>query len=76
MATARQLRRRHAAASGTFASGETRVWASWTRTNWSASGIAILAKNYVVFSRVKINIVDTPGRSDFGVEGRRALKMD
>ncbi|HUK86434.1 MAG TPA: translational GTPase TypA [Terriglobales bacterium] len=39
-------------------------------------GITILAKNTaVVYHDVKINIVDTPGHSDFGGEVERALKM-
>ncbi len=39
-------------------------------------GITILAKNTAVFyHEVKINIVDTPGHSDFGGEVERALNM-
>jgi GTP-binding protein len=39
-------------------------------------GITILAKNTAVwYNNVKINIVDTPGHSDFGGEVERALKM-
>ncbi len=39
-------------------------------------GITILAKNTaVLYHEVKINIVDTPGHSDFGGEVERALKM-
>src|SRR5213594_868671 len=39
-------------------------------------GITILAKNTsVCYGTTKINIVDTPGHSDFGGEVERALKM-
>ena len=39
-------------------------------------GITILAKNTaIVYHDIKINIVDTPGHSDFGGEVERALKM-
>ncbi len=39
-------------------------------------GITILAKNTaVIYHDYKINIVDTPGHSDFGGEVERALKM-
>src|ERR671926_560071 len=39
-------------------------------------GITILAKNTaVIYHDIKINIVDTPGHSDFGGEVERALKM-
>jgi GTP-binding protein len=39
-------------------------------------GITILAKNTaVLYHDIKINIVDTPGHSDFGGEVERALKM-
>ncbi|MGH9587097.1 MAG: translational GTPase TypA [Acidobacteriaceae bacterium] len=39
-------------------------------------GITILAKNTAIwYHEIKINIVDTPGHSDFGGEVERALKM-
>ncbi len=39
-------------------------------------GITILAKNTAIsYNGVKVNIVDTPGHSDFGGEVERALKL-
>ena len=42
----------------------------------SERGITILAKNVsVIYKGVKINIIDTPGHSDFGGEVERVLNM-
>src|SRR5437867_11499887 len=39
-------------------------------------GITIMAKNTALsYSKVKLNIVDTPGHADFGGEVERTLKM-
>src|SRR6476619_3878706 len=63
--------------SGTFRSNETLVERVMDSNELERErGITILAKNTGVFyHEVKINIVDTPGHSDFGGEVERALKM-
>jgi len=63
--------------SGTFRSNEAVVERVMDSNDLERErGITILAKNTAVnYHDVKINIVDTPGHSDFGGEVERALKI-
>ena len=63
--------------SGTFRSNENVVERVMDSNELERErGITILAKNTaIIYHDVKINIVDTPGHSDFGGEVERALKM-
>jgi GTP-binding protein len=63
--------------SGTFGAHETIVERVMDSNELERErGITILAKNTAIFYHdTKINIVDTPGHSDFGGEVERALKM-
>jgi len=63
--------------SGTFRANETMVERVMDSNELERErGITILAKNTAIwYHDVKINIVDTPGHSDFGGEVERALKM-
>src|SRR5450432_2156320 len=63
--------------SGIFRSNETLVERVMDSNDLERErGITILAKNTaILYHNLKINIVDTPGHSDFGGEVERALKI-